>query len=89
VTFSSPISSREEPVWNYQVIARDFVVNLEPMPRDVKTEALAYLVEFLRHKVELEVLEKLKLQDHPLAKEARAAMVAARAKITFHNNAFL
>jgi hypothetical protein len=81
--------SREDRVWNYRAIARDVVVNLESLPRDVKIEELANLAKLLRHKAEIELLNKLDLKDHPLAREAQAGLDAAKMKIAFHNHALL
>lgn len=75
------------PVWNTRQIARDFVVNLEPMPRDTQIEGLELLIRYLRHKAERDVLYAAEMANHPLALAASGQLEALSEAFVFHNSA--
>ncbi|MCB5187203.1 hypothetical protein LG200_04185 [Methylobacillus caricis] len=75
-----------DSVWNYSAIARDFVVNVEPMSTKIKIEELSNLLKMVKHRAELSVLENLNLPTHELAVKARGEIKAVKNEITFHNH---
>jgi hypothetical protein len=79
-------NATDDSVWNYSAIARDFVVNTEPMGINVRAEELTNLLKMTRHLAELSVLKNLNLSTHELAINAQKEIKTARNEITFHNH---
>ena len=79
-------NTSNDSVWNYSAIARDFVVNTEPIGINIRIEELTSLVKIIRHMAELSVLKSLNLSSHELAINAQKEIKIARNEITFHNH---
>ena len=79
-------NASNDSVWNYSAIARDFVVNTEPIGINIRIEELTSLVKIIRHMAELSVLKSLNLSSHELAINAQKEIKIASNEIIFHNH---